>query len=397
MKKIILFLILFIPQIFAGNLFSQTILEEAKKGNLKEIQMILQRDRSKLYSTDEVGYTPLHYALIRAKWDVALFLINEGSNVNTKGTEGGTPLHCAANHDNTEIIELLIKKGGEIEARNAWGNTPLNLASMRGCEETIKTLIALGADVNTSSNEGWTPLHYAYQSGHVSAQKALIEAGASEIVKDKSGKTPCEYATQRPAPIEIKNKNLEQYVGDYNMGPAGFIPITMENEQLMMEDFAVDPIYPIAFDEFYHSREPWRVRFYRNVNGEVDKVVIDVQRNTMVGKKVKSRFETVQKPLMGIKSRNLTREDISDEVLKQLFFDLKSSSNTILVTYIQEKSASHSAGIQVKDIIIEFNNKPLKDPGDLQRLLLDVKPNSIVPIKIVRGVEVINLNLDFKQ
>jgi len=375
----------------------QNIHEMAKTGDLEKVKDLLKNFPGFIDSVDEVGYTPLHWALIRAKWNVAVYLIEGGANLNIQGIEGGTPLHCAANQDNTEIIQLLIKRGAEIEVKNAWGNSPLCLASERGCEKTVKALIALGANVHTASDEGWTPLHYACQGGHSGVQKVLLATEASNAVKDKWGKTPDEYILQRPSSIEMNNGHFVEYVGDYNMGTAGLTSFMMKNGQLMMEDFAVDAIYPIAFDIFYHSREPWMIRFYRNYEGAIDKVVIDVQRSTMIGKKVQSKTEVIEKPRLGIKSRPLNPGDVSDEAIKILFFDLKANSNALLVTFVQENSPSQRAGIKVNDIILEFNNTKIQEPGDLLRLLFDLTQDSQAMVKIFRDSKVILLDVKFFQ
>jgi hypothetical protein len=377
--------------IFSRNLQAGDIHEAAKRGDLERIKSF---DKSLLGSTDELGYTPLHWALIRARWETARYILDQGVNINIQGTEGGSPLHCAANHDNTEIIRLLVNKGANLEAKNAWGNTPLSLAAERGCKDAVAAFIALGADINTTSNESWTPLHYACQGEHKDVEKALIDAGASDTIKDQSGKIPSDYELNRPLPIAAEAGRFDEYVGDYNIG-GGFLTVSLIEGKLAFEDFAVDEIYPIGRDIFYHSCEPWKIRFYRNMHGVVDRIAVEVQRGTLVGKKVRTRDEKIEKPLLGIGTRPLVREDISEAVLKNLFYDLKVNSNALIVTQIRDSSVAWKAGVQVNDIIVAFNNKTLNEPGDLLLQLYDIKPPAEVPVDIIRDGKLRHLRFIF--
>ncbi len=372
---------------------AQSIHQLAKDGEKEKILNLINNDPKLINSTDEIGYTPLHWSLIRAHWDLANFLINKGANLTIQGSEGGSVLHCAVNHNNVDIIKMLVKKGANIECKNIWGNTPLSLATARGSELAVITLIDLGANVNSSSNEGWTPLHYAYQSGHENIKQILINNGANESTIDNNGKTPRDYLFEKPLQIDFNSGLLSQYVGNYNVSHNEVIPITLNNGKLFMEDFAVDEIYPIGVDVFFHSKEPWKLRFYRNANFEVDRVVIEVQRNTIVGKKVKSKDDIFEKPRLGLKVRSINANDINDEVLKTLFFNHRANANAQIVTFVQENSVSFNSGIKENDIILEFNNIKLLESGDLFRLLYDIKPNSIVNIKVIRDAKVVYLNL----
>ena len=378
-----------------NNLLSQNINEVAKQGDLDNIKVILQKDKKLINSADETGYTPLHWALIRQNWDLAKFLISMGADVNTRGADGGSPMHCAANHENTEIIELLIKEGAQKDLKNLWGNTPLCLASQRGCAKTVQILISNGADISAKSNEGWTPMHYAYRCGHKEVQKILVHAGASDTIKDQFGKLPSDYRFERPVQIPVTPDNLKDYVGIYNVGGNSTVRVFISDNKLMLEEYAIDELYPIAPDQFYDYREPWKIRFFRNINGNVDKIAIDFQRQTIVGKKVKFKDEIVEKPRLGIKVRSINAEDINYEALKLLFYEQKANAYAQIVTFVQENSVSFDAGLRENDIILEFNNVKLNEPGDLFRLLYDVKINPEVPVKILRDLRVEYLILKF--
>jgi len=391
MNKIIVFIIL---SIIALDVDAQSIHQLARDGNKELVINLIEKDRKIIDSADNAGYTPLHWALIRQNWEVAEFLIDKGANLNIQGTDGGTPLHCAANHEDIEIIELLLQKGALKDVKNLWGNTPLCLASQRGCNKTVQFLISKGADISEKSNEGWTALHYAYKCGHKGVQNILIQSGASDTIKDSFGKVPSEYRFERPVRILSTPEYLQEFVGIYNVGGSSNVSVFISDNKLMLEEYAIDEIYPIAPDQFYDYREPWKIRFFRNMDGEIDKIAIDFQRQTIIGKKVKSIGEIVERPRLGIKIRPINQNDVNNEVLQALFFDCKANANALIITFVQEGSVSSQAGIKENDIILEFNNVKLTEPGDLFRLLFETRPNSTVPVKVLRGTSVGYLKLN---
>lgn len=61
---------------------AEPIVEAAKNGDLLAVKTILANDPSKLNATDENKYTALHWAGMRAHWDVAEFLIEKGAKLN---------------------------------------------------------------------------------------------------------------------------------------------------------------------------------------------------------------------------------------------------------------------------------------------------------------------------
>ena len=55
-----------------------------------------------------------------------------------------------------------------------------------------------------------------------------------------------------------------------------------------------------------------------------------------------------------------------------------------LVAEIQEDSPAARGGIQVSDVLLKFDNKPVENSGDLPRLVANVKPGSKVPVQVWR-------------
>jgi ankyrin repeat protein len=84
----------------------------ARKGNIKAIKQHLAAgaDVNAKYAD---GSTPLHFAAVVGRREVAEILIAEGADVNVKGGRGETPLDFAIKYKRTEIADLLRKHGGK--------------------------------------------------------------------------------------------------------------------------------------------------------------------------------------------------------------------------------------------------------------------------------------------
>jgi ankyrin repeat protein len=59
-------------------------------------------------------------------------LLEQGADVNTRDELQLTPLHWAAIYGKTEVAKLLIEKGADVNARDKNQRTPLHDAAMTG-------------------------------------------------------------------------------------------------------------------------------------------------------------------------------------------------------------------------------------------------------------------------
>ena len=370
--------------------------EAAKTGNLEQARNLIANDKGQLNAKDTLGYTPLHWSLIRAQWPLATYLLEAGADPTLTGSDGATTLHCAANHDKAEIICRLIEKGVDPNAKNIWGNTPLALTVQRGCARTARALIARGADIQAQTEEGWTPLHLAYRGGQPLLQKTLVELGADEQARDKANKKPIELNFVRPCLRSIPLERYAEYAGEYAMGDGFMVKVFRDGNRLMLEDYAQDEIYPIAADTFYDLHEPWRIRFFRDRAGRVGQIVLDFQTLTVIGRKVLPADETAAPVRLGVGTRSLAPGDLADELLKRLFFEQQANSHAQLVIQVAPGSSAEKVGLRVGDIILEFNNTALREPLDLRRLLLNVVSGEKVPLKICRSGGMLYLTLCFE-
>ncbi len=248
---------------------AETIVEVAKKGDLQTVKTILAQDPSKLNAADEDHYTPLHWACMRAHWDVARYLIESGADLNVVGGDGGTQINWAVHHDNVEIVKLMIEKGAKLNIQNQWGMTELHTAIWRGNIHVVEYLLDHGSDPSIKTNEGWTAMHYAFRSGHDNVIDLLKRRGISLKVQDNTGRYPQHLYFKKPNPIVLSPKELDEYIGKYYLGDYLMLEIWREGDRLKIMEFGPDEIYPVAKDFFYFKQAPWTLIFSRDENGKI--------------------------------------------------------------------------------------------------------------------------------
>jgi hypothetical protein len=268
MKKANL-LILFFLFYTAMMASTEPVVEAAKNGDLETVKTILKEDPSKLNATDGENYTSLHWACMRAHWDIVKFLIKKGADLNIMGGDGGTPINWAVHHDNVEIIKLMVEKGTKLNIRNKWGMTELHTAIWRGCIHVVEYLLDNGSDPMSKTNEGWTAMHYAFRSGHDNIIEMLRKRGLSVTVKDNQGRMPRHLYFKKPNSIELSPQEVDEYSGKYFIGDYLMLEIWREGDRLKIMEFGPDEIYPVAKDFFYFKQAPWTLIFSRGEKGKI--------------------------------------------------------------------------------------------------------------------------------
>ena len=128
---------------------------------------------------DTVGRTPLHIAAEKGNIDVAMFLIENGANVNVADANGNTPLVFIINKTgNPKVTQRLLEKGASVNAQNRTGETALVYAAWHGYSAIVQLLLENRADVTLKNKQGNTALTLAESKGHheiVEMLKAAIK------------------------------------------------------------------------------------------------------------------------------------------------------------------------------------------------------------------------------
>ena len=179
------------------------LVNAARKGDLIEMQYLIEKRGVDVNTADQIGWTALHMTVgntnVKFPLGVLKYLIDNGADVNANGHQGYRPLHnavlFAAESNSTDEIQFLIEAGADVNAKNDMGETPLFMAAQFN-PKIAKYLMEQGADVNVISLRGWTSLHRAaayYADAEV--LRDLIEHDADVNVKDNEGKTPLDIAS----------------------------------------------------------------------------------------------------------------------------------------------------------------------------------------------------------
>ncbi|NKC11757.1 MAG: hypothetical protein GKR94_05995 [Gammaproteobacteria bacterium] len=80
---------------------------------------------------------------------IAVYLVEEGAQVDALNTAGQTPLHIAALTGHSAAVEFLLEHGADVTARDNDGKTALDWAHWSASDEAIEELgKALGARID---------------------------------------------------------------------------------------------------------------------------------------------------------------------------------------------------------------------------------------------------------
>lgn len=90
-----------------------------------------------------------------------------------------TRLQVAASTGLVDIARYLLDQGADINAKGTCGQTPLFLAAMTDQHAMVSLLLDRGADMVPRGEDKWTAFHQAAQSGHVTVVQTLLSSGVT--------------------------------------------------------------------------------------------------------------------------------------------------------------------------------------------------------------------------
>ena len=112
----------------------------AEGGDVAAVQELYRRDHSVVGAKDWDNLTPLHLAVLHKHFDVAVFLIDHGADVNATSSKGITPLHFAAQNGDTRIVNFLVIHKANLKAVDSKGWTPRDRAVKWGHPDIARLL-----------------------------------------------------------------------------------------------------------------------------------------------------------------------------------------------------------------------------------------------------------------
>lgn len=182
--------------------YGETPLHYAASSGRRGAVKLLLANHADINAKNEDGWTPLHFALLWGRKDMMeLLLANKAEASIQEAAAGGdlgkvkallrdrpalvfskdhrarTPLHYAAVFDRKDVAEFLLANHADVDARDDNGQTPLHRAARFGHKDVAELLLADKADVNARDNHGDTPLGCATAKGHVDMAELLRQHG----------------------------------------------------------------------------------------------------------------------------------------------------------------------------------------------------------------------------
>ena len=97
----------------------------AAYGNTEELRVLIRRDNSLLYTSDEHGRTLLYLACKPGFYDMVEMLLRRGADINKIQRDGSTALHVAAYFCHPHVVRLLLEYGARTDVKNTWQQTAL--------------------------------------------------------------------------------------------------------------------------------------------------------------------------------------------------------------------------------------------------------------------------------
>ena len=132
----------------------------------------------------------LYTAIVADQYEMVLFLIKQGANLNARDSDGWTPLIRCIQDKRTsfdrnhfgkryEIAAALVENGAAINDADNDGVTPLMWAINDHQDEIAKLLIAKGAKTGLVNRDGQTALSLAIFTGNEEVAHLITAAKAN--------------------------------------------------------------------------------------------------------------------------------------------------------------------------------------------------------------------------
>ena len=128
------------------------------------------------------GHTPLITASRLGRADMVAILLRSGANPKHQDDLGWTPLHHAILQEsaNLAVITLLVESGADVNAQDHRLRTPLHRAAQYGYVDIVRYLLKVGANPNLRDDKSWTPYERVESFGTANSE---TEAKVKEILR----------------------------------------------------------------------------------------------------------------------------------------------------------------------------------------------------------------------
>ncbi len=175
------------------------LLVAARQGDLPAVKAALARG-AEPSSRNGQGKTALVMAAEKGQVDLALTMIEAGTDVNLATVERVTPLMTASYVGTAVVVQGLLKKGARWEPVDRMGKPAALYAAGQGQLDALRLLLEAGAPVNGAYENQLTALMWAAGQGHLDVTQLLLARGADRSARDDRGLTARDMALQAGYP-----------------------------------------------------------------------------------------------------------------------------------------------------------------------------------------------------
>ena len=173
------------PDIEAPGCVTRLIHDVVSKGNLADLEELLERGAEDINAPDDNGHTPLHLATDVAR---ARLLLDHGADPRLMHYNGYTPLHmavqrCQLHGSDGALLDFYLDRlplEALLQTTYHRQDSILHLAARGGMNNMtqVRKMIDLGVAVNALDLNSQTPLQMACESGNAGMARILIDSGA---------------------------------------------------------------------------------------------------------------------------------------------------------------------------------------------------------------------------
>uniref|UniRef100_A0A8C1D629 Ankyrin repeat domain 31 n=1 Tax=Cyprinus carpio carpio TaxID=630221 RepID=A0A8C1D629_CYPCA len=172
------------------------------------------------------GWTPLHEAVQRNKYDKTEILLEAGAEVSCRGHNGITPLHDAIYCQYYKIVELLLKYGADPLSKCDRGKTPLEMTTDRSMYILVEKYLQrsksdpaenppitdsavnpslIQRNNQISIKETRAPLQKSTGTANTSGHESSLQSGEAELIPGPSrGQPSCDPSMRFQASFKVK-------------------------------------------------------------------------------------------------------------------------------------------------------------------------------------------------
>ncbi|XP_062595975.1 serine/threonine-protein phosphatase 6 regulatory ankyrin repeat subunit C-like [Saccostrea cucullata] len=164
--------------------------DAASGGNIDLLNILLEKGFDVKTKRND-GKTVLHLCCMRGKLEMCKYLVNTYPHLlDFKDNNGGNALHNAAWGGNIDLLNFLLEKGSDVETKRNNGKTVLHQCCMNGKLQMCKYLVNTYPHLlDVKDNNGENALHDAAWGGNIDLLNFLLEKGFDVKTKTNDGKT----------------------------------------------------------------------------------------------------------------------------------------------------------------------------------------------------------------